>query len=96
MPLTSLVKKYALVSAGEVYKGILPSGQAVAIKKISNRNNSDSFTREVEGLSRIRHPNLVCLFGYCIEDDEQYLVYEFCFGVNLAHHLLSNYHIPCI
>lgn len=77
-------------SAGEVYKGILPSGQAVAIKQISNRNNSDSFTREVEGLSRIRHPNLVCLFGYCIEDGEQYLVYEFCPGGNLAHHLLSN------
>ncbi|KAK1437111.1 hypothetical protein QVD17_02896 [Tagetes erecta] len=75
-------------SAGEVYKGILPSGQAVAIKQISNRNNSDSFTREVEGLSRIRHPNLVCLFGYCIEDGEQYLVYEFCSGGNLAHHLL--------
>ncbi|KAI7744667.1 hypothetical protein M8C21_031784 [Ambrosia artemisiifolia] len=55
-------------SAGEVYKGILPSGQVVAIKQISNRNNADSFTREVEGLSRIRHPNLVCLFGCCTED----------------------------
>ncbi|KAI3724211.1 hypothetical protein L2E82_35981 [Cichorium intybus] len=75
-------------SAGEVYKGILPSGQAVAIKQISNRNNSDSFTREVEGLSRIRHPNLVCLFGCCIEDGEQYLVYEYCPAGNLAHHLL--------
>ncbi|KAI3732949.1 hypothetical protein L1987_64162 [Smallanthus sonchifolius] len=75
-------------SAGEVYKGILPSGQAVAIKQISNRNNSDSFTREVEGLSRIRHPNLVCLFGCCTEDGEQYLVYEYCSAGNLAHHLL--------
>ncbi|KVI07924.1 Concanavalin A-like lectin/glucanase, subgroup, partial [Cynara cardunculus var. scolymus] len=75
-------------SAGEVYKGILPSGQAVAIKQISNQNNADSFTREVEGLSRIRHPNLVCLFGCCIEDGEQYLVYEYCPAGNLAHHLL--------
>ncbi|CAI9270725.1 unnamed protein product [Lactuca saligna] len=75
-------------SAGEVYKGILPSGQAVAVKQISNGNNSDSFTREVEGLSRIRHPNLVCLFGCCIEDGEQYLVYEYCPEGNLAHHLL--------
>ncbi|KAI3819896.1 hypothetical protein L1987_13749 [Smallanthus sonchifolius] len=75
-------------SAGEVYKGILPSGQAVAIKQISNRNNSDSFTREVEGLSRIRHPNLVCLFGCCTEDGEQYLVYEYCSAGNLAHNLL--------
>ncbi|KAL8252811.1 hypothetical protein R6Q59_036504 [Mikania micrantha] len=75
-------------SAGEVYKGILPSGQAVAIKQISNRNNSDSFTREVEGLSRIRHPNLVCLFGCCTEDGEQFLVYEYCPAGNLAYHLL--------
>nr|XP_043633031.1 wall-associated receptor kinase-like 21 [Erigeron canadensis] len=75
-------------SAGEVYKGILPSGQAVAIKQISNKNNADSFTREVEGLSRIRHPNLVCLFGCCVEDGEQYLVYEYCPSGNLAQHLL--------
>ncbi|XP_071697418.1 probable serine/threonine-protein kinase PBL21 [Rutidosis leptorrhynchoides] len=77
-------------SAGEVYKGILPSGQAVAIKQISNKNNTDSFTREVEGLSRIRHPNLVCLFGCCIEDGEHYLVYEYCPAGNLAHHLLRS------
>ncbi|XP_031376811.1 proline-rich receptor-like protein kinase PERK3 [Punica granatum] len=75
-------------SAGHVYKGILPSGQAVAIKHINKSNMSDSFTREVEGLSRVRHPNLVCLFGYCIEGGEQYLVYEYCPAGNLAQHLL--------
>lgn len=76
-------------SAGTVYKGILPSGQVVAIKHIYKNNNSDTFTREVEGLSRVRHPNLVCLFGCCTEDGEQYLVYEYCSNGNLAQHLLS-------
>lgn len=76
-------------SAGQVYKGILPSGQVVAIKQLYKNNNSDSFTREVENLSRVRHPNLVCLFGCCIEDGEQYLVYEYCSAGNLAQHLLS-------
>ncbi|KAK2982063.1 hypothetical protein RJ640_003188 [Escallonia rubra] len=76
-------------SAGQVFKGILPSGQVVAIKQIYKSNTSDSFTREVEGLSRVRHPNLVCLFGCCTEDGEQYLVYEFCSAGNLAQHLLS-------
>lgn len=76
-------------SAGLVYKGILPSGQVVAIKHIYRSNTSDSFTREIEGLSRVRHPNLVCLFGCCIEDGEQYLVYEFCSAGNLAQHLLK-------
>ncbi|KAF8388470.1 hypothetical protein HHK36_027142 [Tetracentron sinense] len=76
-------------SAGRVYKGVLPSGQVVAIKHIYKSNMSDSFDREVEGLSRIRHPNLVCLFGCCIEGGEQYLVYEYCSAGNLAHHLLK-------
>ncbi|XP_022718983.1 cysteine-rich receptor-like protein kinase 4 [Durio zibethinus] len=75
-------------SAGEVYEGILPSGQVVAIKQIKKENSSDSFTREVAGLSRIRHPNLVSLLGCCIEDDEQYLVLEYCPAGNLAQHLL--------
>ncbi|KAG6388169.1 hypothetical protein SASPL_153368 [Salvia splendens] len=39
-------------SAGLVYKGVLPSGQLVAIKQIYKSNTSDSFTREIEGLSR--------------------------------------------
>ncbi|XP_062085234.1 proline-rich receptor-like protein kinase PERK3 [Humulus lupulus] len=77
-------------SAGHVFKGILPSGQAVAIKHINQNNNehAESFKREVEGLSRIRHPNLVSLFGFCIEDDCLYLVYEYCSGGNLSHQLL--------
>ncbi|KAL9165878.1 hypothetical protein ABFS82_06G198800 [Erythranthe guttata] len=77
-------------SAGRVYRGVLPSGQLVAIKQIYKSNTSDSFTREIEGLSRVRHPNLVCLFGCCIEDGEQYLVYEYCSNGNLAQHLLMN------
>ncbi|AES82726.1 putative protein kinase RLK-Pelle-URK-2 family [Medicago truncatula] len=77
-------------SAGEVFRGVLPSGQVVAIKHLtkSNTSSSDSFTRELAGLSRLRHPNLVCLFGCCMEDGERYLVYEFCANGNLAQHLL--------
>ncbi|CAN0892796.1 Inactive protein kinase SELMODRAFT_444075 [Linum grandiflorum] len=76
-------------SAGQVYRGVLPSGQVVAIKHIHQGHTSDSFTREVEGLSRIRHPNLVCLFGCCIHGSDRYLVYEFCSAGNLAQHLLT-------
>jgi hypothetical protein len=53
-------------SAGCVYKGVLPSGQVVAIKHINKNSISDSFKREVDNLSRVRHPNLVCLFGCCV------------------------------
>ncbi|XP_022743801.1 probable serine/threonine-protein kinase PBL7 [Durio zibethinus] len=76
-------------SAGEVYEGVLPSGQVVAIKHINKSKSPDSFKREVAGLSRIRHPNLVSMVGCCIDDDEQYLVLEYCSAGNLAQHLLS-------
>lgn len=78
-------------SAGRVYQGVLPSGQLVAVKHIYKTAMPDSFNREVEGLWKIRHPNLVSLFGCCIEDGEQYLVYEYCSNGNLAHNLLSNF-----
>lgn len=82
-------------SAGSVYKGILPSGQAVAIKHINKSNWSDSFVRGVESFSRVWHPNLVSLLGFCIEGGEQYLVYEYCPAGNLAEHLLSNLSFSC-
>uniref|UniRef100_A0A7N0VL86 Protein kinase domain-containing protein n=1 Tax=Kalanchoe fedtschenkoi TaxID=63787 RepID=A0A7N0VL86_KALFE len=75
-------------SAGLVYMGVLPSGQNVAVKHIFKTNNSDSFFREVAGLSRIRHSNLACLLGYCVEDGEQFLVFEYCSGGNLSQRLL--------
>lgn len=76
-------------SAGQVYQGVLPSGQLVAVKHIYKTAMSDSFTSEVERLSKIRHPNLACLLGCCIENGEQYLVYEYCSNGNLAQNLLS-------
>ncbi|XP_057779614.1 wall-associated receptor kinase-like 9 [Salvia miltiorrhiza] len=76
-------------SAGQVFMGQLPSGQLVAIKKLFQSNTSDSFATEIDGLSRVRHPNLVCLYGCCVEDGQHYLVYEYCPNGNLAEHLLS-------
>jgi hypothetical protein len=75
-------------SAGQVYQGVLPSGQLVAIKHIHHTAMSGSFTREADGLSKVRHPNLVCLFGYCDDGSDQYLVYEYCANGNLAQNLL--------
>jgi serine/threonine protein kinase len=77
-------------SAGQVYQGVLPSGQLVAIKHIHKTAMSGSFVREVEQLSKVRHPNLVCLFGYCDQEGDQYLVYEYCANGNLAQNLLRS------
>ncbi|CAA2940090.1 probable LRR receptor-like serine threonine-kinase RKF3 [Olea europaea subsp. europaea] len=52
---------------GNVYKGVLPDGSEVALKRFKNCSASGdaSFTHEVEVIASIRHVNLVALRGYC-------------------------------
>jgi len=48
---------------------------------------------EVIFLGQLRHPNLVKLIGYCCEDEERLLVYEFMPRGSLENHLFrSMYH----
>lgn len=62
----------------EVYKGTLVEGTVVAIKKLTSlgMQTDHEFYQEVDILSRIRHPNLVRLFGCCIDNGERMLVYQ--------------------
>ncbi|XP_049932634.1 leucine-rich repeat receptor protein kinase HPCA1-like [Nymphaea colorata] len=64
---------------GQVYKGILPSGEIVAIKRAKNgvMQGGLEFKTEIELLSRVHHKNLVSLVGFCFDKGEQMLVYEF-------------------
>ncbi|CAA3000298.1 probable LRR receptor-like serine threonine-kinase RKF3 [Olea europaea subsp. europaea] len=52
---------------GNVYKGVLPDGSEVALKRFKNCSASGdaSFMHEVEVIASIRHVNLVALRGYC-------------------------------
>ena len=45
---------------------------------------------EVNFLGRISHPNLVRLLGYCLEDRELLLVYEFMAKGSLENHLFRS------
>ncbi|KAF7825029.1 putative leucine-rich repeat receptor-like protein kinase [Senna tora] len=64
---------------GKVYKGVLPDGQMVAIKRAQKGSMQGGleFKTEIELLSRVHHKNLVALVGFCFEQGEQMLVYEF-------------------
>mmetsp|Transcript_10488 Transcript_10488/g.64216 ORF Transcript_10488/g.64216 Transcript_10488/m.64216 type:complete len:786 (+) Transcript_10488:174-2531(+) len=63
----------------QVFKGTLLEGTVVAIKRLAmfGGHKDEEFYQEVDILSRIRHPNLIRLFGCCVENGERVLIYEF-------------------
>jgi len=66
----------------KVYKALLPDGKVVAVKKLDGRGKRGDreFRLEIETIGKVKHPNLVCLLGYCRtkESGEKLLVYEYC------------------
>lgn len=76
-------------SAGMVYKGQLPSGKLVAVKRILQDKKVSTFYQEVELLARVRHPNLTALLGYCQFKQMHLLVYEYMSNGDLSQKLLG-------
>uniref|UniRef100_A0ACD5UJ52 Uncharacterized protein n=1 Tax=Avena sativa TaxID=4498 RepID=A0ACD5UJ52_AVESA len=55
---------------GVVYKGVLPSGEIIAVKKLFAETHllqDETFQNEVNNLNRIKHKNIVQCVGYCAE-----------------------------
>uniref|UniRef100_A0A0D9UWI3 Protein kinase domain-containing protein n=1 Tax=Leersia perrieri TaxID=77586 RepID=A0A0D9UWI3_9ORYZ len=76
---------------GTVYKGKLRDGSTVAVKRLykNSYKSVEQFQNEVGILSRLRHPNLVTLYG-CTSPTNSHdllLVYEFVPNGTLADHL---------
>ncbi|XBI57708.1 hypothetical protein VPH35_039052 [Triticum aestivum] len=87
---------------GQVYKGWVDektmnparsgTGMAIAVKKLNQESlqGLEEWQCEVNFLGRISHPNLVRLLGYCLEDRELLLVYEFMAKGSLENHLFRS------
>ncbi|KAG7604254.1 putative receptor-like protein kinaseRLK-Pelle-CrRLK1L-1 family [Arabidopsis thaliana] len=75
---------------GSVYKGQIDGGATlVAVKRleITSNQGAKEFETELEMLSKLRHVHLVSLIGYCDEDNEMVLVYEYMPHGTLKDHL---------
>ncbi|GMY31328.1 putative serine/threonine-protein kinase [Fagus crenata] len=66
-------------SFGPVYKAQLSNGITVAIRKLNQDTFQGfrEFRAEMEILSKLRHPNIVNILGYCMSDPDRFLIYEF-------------------
>ncbi|XP_062187739.1 cysteine-rich receptor-like protein kinase 6 isoform X3 [Phragmites australis] len=64
---------------GAVYKGVLPDGDEIAVKRLSKSSTQgvEELKNEVALVTKLKHKNLVRLVGICLEQQERLLVYEF-------------------
>ncbi|CAO2838462.1 unnamed protein product [Amaranthus hypochondriacus] len=72
--------------SGALYKGTLPNGCQVAVKRFSIQflgslsMDRRKFLKRVGSLSRVRHPSLVPIRGWCYDTRDYMVVYEYMFN----------------
>ncbi|KAJ9548281.1 hypothetical protein OSB04_020824 [Centaurea solstitialis] len=85
-------------SIGSVYRAEFPDGQNYVVKCISTVALSlleeQQFLEVIWNAARLRHPNIIHLHGYCTEQGQHMLVYEYVRNLTLDHALHSDTYVP--
>ncbi|KAJ4966705.1 hypothetical protein NE237_018554 [Protea cynaroides] len=91
---TSNFKPDNLVGKGgssQVYRGHLPDGKELAVKILKpSEDVLKEFVLEIEIITTLHHKNIISLFGFCFEDNNLLLVYDFLSRGSLEENLHGN------
>jgi len=76
-----------------VYKGELDDGTKIAVKRMHSEMVGDEGLNEIKSeitvLTKVRHRHLVALHGYCLDENEKLLVFEYMPQGTLSQHLFD-------
>ena len=68
-------------ACGTVYRAVLPRDHIIAVKKLASdregNNMDNSFRAEILTLGKIKHRNIVKLYGFCYHQGARLLLYEY-------------------
>jgi len=64
--------------SSQVYKGCLSDGKELAVKLLKpSEDILKEFVSEIEIITTLHHKNIISLHGFCFENDNLILVYDF-------------------
>nr|DAD39801.1 TPA_asm: hypothetical protein HUJ06_014124 [Nelumbo nucifera] len=77
--------------SSRVYRGHLPDGKELAVKILNpSEDVLNEFVLEIEIITALHHKNITSLFGFCFEENNLLLVYDFLPRGSLEENLHGN------
>ncbi|BAT82155.1 hypothetical protein VIGAN_03212100 [Vigna angularis var. angularis] len=83
--------------SSQVYRGCLPDGKELAVKILKPSDDVlKEFVLEIEIITTLHHKNIISLLGFCFEDGNLLLVYDFLSRGSLEENIHGNKKNPLV